>query len=145
MTNHQNCQFHFFFTKNKPYALSFSSQNDVQAYSNAKMKCRKKITGKKFRRAKSFHYRSLLKGLLLNFASIFLLIWSICSLVSAMKECSFSLMKSNLISIAVLQIKLWFSGFDTRFHNFFKFQVFAHSSRFLVLSHYHVIDSSYII
>ena len=57
---------------------------------------------------------------LLNFASIFLLIWSTCSLMSAIKECSFFLMISSLVFIAVLRLKLWCSGFyTTRFHNFF--------------------------
>ena len=69
----------------------------------------------------------------LNFAPVFLLIWSTFSLLSAMKECFFFLLKSNSIFIAVLRLKLLFSGFDiTRFHHF---------SRFLVLSQYHVINS----
>ena len=39
-------------------------------------------------------------------------IWSICSLVSAKKECSFILFIWNLVSIAFLSLKLLFSCFD---------------------------------
>ena len=56
----------------------------------------------------------------LKIASFFLLNWSTCSLLPE-----------------------GFYGFDTsRFHIFF--QLFAHFSRYLVLPHYHVIDSTYI-
>ena len=71
---------------------------------------------------------------------IFLLIRSTCSLVSAIKECSFFLLNSNFVFIAVLRLQLWCSGFDnTRFHNFFfNFYVFAHFSfsNFAKLSRY---------
>ena len=49
----------------------------------------------------------------MKFASIFLLIWSFCSSVSAFKECFSFLLKSNLKFIAVLLLKVWIYGFDT--------------------------------
>ena len=59
----------------------------------------------------------------MNLAAIFLLFWSSCSLASAKKEYFFFLfflMNYNLIFLAVLPVKLWFSGVDTtRFHNLF--------------------------
>ena len=65
-------------------------------------------------------YEFQIKNGLLNFASIFLLIWSVFGLVSAINECSFFLLNSNLVFNAVLRLKLLCSGFDnTRFHNFF--------------------------
>ena len=46
---------------------------------------------------------------------------------------------TDLIFIAVLRLKLWFSGFDNiDFTNFFIFRF----SRFLVSAHYFIIDSS---
>ena len=52
-------------------------------------------------------------------------------------------MKSNLVVIAILWLKLWFPVFDTTRFQFFV-QVFAHFKRFLILSPYHVFDSPYI-
>ena len=48
----------------------------------------------------------------------------------------------NLISIVVLRLKLWFSGFDTTRFRILTYLPIFHV--FLVLSHYHVIDSSHI-
>ena len=42
----------------------------------------------------------------MNFASILLLIWSTYSLLSAIKECTFFMLNSNLVFIAVLRLKL---------------------------------------
>ena len=78
------------------------------------------------------------------FASIFLFLWSTCCLLSALKECFISLLQSNSIFIAVLRLKLWLLALIQLDFNFFNFKVIAHFSRFLVLSHYPVIDSSYI-
>ena len=59
-----------------------------------------------------------------------------------MKECFFFLLNFSSIFIAVLQLKLFFSGFDTtRFHFFFTSRFFFYRfSCFLVLSHYNVIS-----
>ena len=52
----------------------------------------------------------------------FFLIWSTCRLVSASKTLFLST-DLNLKPVAVLLLKLWFSGFDTnRFHIFFIFR-----------------------
>ena len=62
-----------------------------------------------------------------------------------MEERFFFLLKTNSIFIAVLRLKLWFSGFDTiRFQTFKIFLDFAHFSRFFVLPPYHVNDNSFI-
>ena len=51
-------------------------------------------------------------------------------------------MIKSLISIAVLRFKLWFSGFDTtRIYIFIGICPFF---TFLVLSNYHIVDSSHI-
>ena len=74
----------------------------------------------------------------MNFASNLLFLWSSCSLVSANKECSFFLLNSNLVFIAVVRLKLWCSGFDsTRFHKFFLgICPFFMFSKFVKLSRY---------
>ena len=82
----------------------------------------------------------------MKLSSIFFLIWSTCSLMSAKKECFFILQILNLVPIAFLSLNLLFSGFDTtRFQIFFVFleicQLFKFSSQLITLltvliSHY---------
>ena len=76
----------------------------------------------------------------MSFATIFLLIWSTGSLVSVKKE-FFFLLNYNLIFIAILRVKLGFSGFDTTsFHIFFSFRhlpIFW-LSRFFILLAVHI-------
>ena len=85
----------------------------------------------------------------MKFSSIFFLIWSTYSLVSAKKASFFILLTytdfTNLVSIAVLSLKLLFSGFDaTRFYIFLFIdfcQFFTFSSHIITLltvliSHY---------
>ena len=78
----------------------------------------------------------------MKFSSFFFLIRSICGLVSAKKESFIIVWNWNLVSIAVLSLKLLFSGFDTtRFPIFF----FRYLPVFRVFySHYHIINSSHI-
>ena len=66
---------------------------------------------------------------LLNFAYIFLLIWPICSLVSAMKECFLFLSISISILLRFYILSYGFLAFvTTRFYIFyFFFQIFHNS------------------
>ena len=57
---------------------------------------------------------------LINFSSIFFLICSNSSLVSAKKDCFFFLLTEHSFSVAVLSLKFLFSGFDTT-----RFQIFV--------------------
>ena len=81
-----------------------------------------------------------MKNDLLNFASIFLLIWSTCSLESAIKESFSFLLYSNSIFIAGLRFYALIYGFPALvmpdFTTFFVFRYlpFFMSSRFVTLS-----------
>ena len=81
---------------------------------------------------------------LIKFSSNFFLICSTSSLVSAKKDCFFFLLIKHLFSVAVSSLKLLFSGSDTTRFQIFVYLIFASFSRFLILSHYHIIYSSHV-
>ena len=74
---------------------------------------------------------------LLNFASIFPLLWSTCRLMSAKKECFLFVLNLNPIITAVLRLKLWFS-MVVGVCPFFTFSKFVSLSRYWQFI-YHII------